>query len=248
VDQQTKAALKNDQFVTTTSHGLEWASENRKSVIVTTTLLLAVILVVVLGAVIYNNRSAAATVAFGDAMQTYQTPLAQPGQPVPPGIKTFPSAAERAKAANAQFLSLADKYGMTPDGKNARYFAGLTYIEAGQSQAAEDTLKKVSSGWDSDLAGLAKVALAQLYRNSGRNPQAIDLYNQLIAKPTTTVPAGLAKLQLAELYQSEGNTAEAKNIYAKLKDSDPKGVAGLTAAEKLNPPPAAPRAPQQPPQ
>jgi tetratricopeptide (TPR) repeat protein len=246
VKQETKAALKQDQFVTTTSHGLEWASENRKSVIVTTSLLLAVILVVVLSAVVYTNRSQAASVAFGDAMQTYQTPLAPVGQPVPPGIKTFASTAERAKAANAKFLAIADKYGMTPDGRNARYFAGLTYVDAGQNQAAEDTFKQVSSGWSSDLASLAKVALAQLYRNSGRNPQAIELYNQLIAKPTTTVPAGLAKLQLAELYQSEGNTAEAKNIYAKLKDTDPKGVAGLTAAEKLNPTPAAPRPPQQP--
>jgi tetratricopeptide (TPR) repeat protein len=244
VDQQTKAALKQDQFVTTTTHGLEWASENRKSVIVTSALLLAMILVVVLSAVVYNNRAEAASVAFGNAMQTYQTPLAPPGQPVPPGIKTFPSASERAKAANALFVSVADKYGMTPDGRNARYFAGLTYIEAGQSQTAEDTLKKVADGWNSDLAGLAKVALAQLYRNSGRNPQAIDLYNQLIAKPTTTVPSGLAKLQLAELYQSEGDTAKAKDIYAKLKDTDPKGVAGLTAAEKLNPPPAAARPPQ----
>ena len=35
MDQQTKAALKHDQFVDTTHHGLEWASENRRSVIVT---------------------------------------------------------------------------------------------------------------------------------------------------------------------------------------------------------------------
>lgn len=245
--QETKAALKQDKFVTTTSHGLEWASENRKSVVVTTSLLFAVIVAVVLSVVIYNKRSDAASAALGDAMQAYQTPLAQPGQPVPPGIKTFPSAIERAKAANAMFLSIADKYGMTPDGRVARYFVGLTDIEAGQTQAAEDTLKQVSSGWNSDLSGLAKVALAQLYRNSGRNPQAIDIYNQLIAKPTTTVPAGLAKLQLAELYQSEGNTDKAKEIYAKLKDTDPKGVAGLTAAEKLNPPPAAAQRPAQPP-
>ena len=243
MDQQTKAALKKDQFVTTTTHGLEWASENRKSVIVTSSLLLAVILVVVLGAVFYNSRSEAASVAFGAAMQVYQTPLAQPGQPVPPGIKTFPSAVERASAANVLFLATANKYGMTSDGRNALYFVGLTDIEAGRNQVAEDTLKKVASSWNSDLAGLAKLSLANLYRNTGRDSQAIDLYNQLIAKPSTTVPVGTARLQLAELYQAEGKTAEAKAIYAKLKDSDPKGAAGTLAAEKLNPTPA--RAPQQ---
>ena len=244
MDQQTKAALKKDKFVTTTSHGLEWASENRRSVIVTTALLLAAILIVVLGAVVYNRRSDAAAVAFGTAMQAYQTPLAAPGQPVPPGVKTYATAVQRAKAANALFLAIANRYGLTPDGQVARYFTGLTYMEAGQNQPAEDTLKRVAGGWDSNLAGLAKVALAELYRNTGRDPQAIDLYNQLTAKPTATVPSGLAQLQLAELYQSEGKTEAAKKIYATLKDKDAKGPAGTLAAEKLNPAPAAGRAPQ----
>jgi predicted negative regulator of RcsB-dependent stress response len=244
VDQQTKAALKQDQFVTTTAHGLEWASENRKSVIVTVSLLLGVILIAVLSAVVYNNRSDAASVAFGAAMQAYQTPLAQPGQPVPPGVKTYASITDRANAANALFLATADKYGMTPDGKNALYFAGITYLEAGQNQSGEDTLKKVAGGMDSDLAGLAKISLAQLYRNTGRDPQAIEIYNQLTAKPTTTVPAGLAQLQLADLYVSEGKTSDARNIYAKLKQSDAKGPAGAIATEKLNPAPAG-RPPQQ---
>jgi tetratricopeptide (TPR) repeat protein len=234
VDQQTRAALKKDKFVTTTTHGLEWASENRQSLIANGGILLAVILVAVVSVVVYNSRSEAASVAFGAAMQAYQTPLAQSGEPVPPGMTTYSTAAERAKAANALFLAVADKYGMTPDGRNARYFAGLTYLEAGQSQQAEATLKKVADGWDSNLAALAKFALAQLYRNTGRDPQAIDIYNQLSSRPTTTVPYGLAQLQLADLYQSEGNADAAKKIYASLKDKDAKGAAGITAAEKLD--------------
>jgi len=237
VDQQTKAALKKDKFVTTTTHGLEWASENRRSVITTSAILLAVIVVVVLSGVIYNSRADAASVAFGEAMQAYQTPLTQPGQAVPPGVKTFASTAERAKAANAQFTSVADKYGMTPNGQNARYFAGLTYIEAGQNQAGEDALKKVAGGWNSSLASLAKFALAQLYRNTGRDQQAIDIYKELTAKPTTTIPAGMAQLALADLYISQGNTAEARKIYASLEDTDKKGPAGAIAKQKLNPAP-----------
>jgi tetratricopeptide (TPR) repeat protein len=238
VDQQTKAALKNDKFITTTSHGLDWASENRKSVAVTSALLLAVIVVLVLGVVLYNKRSDQASVAFGSAMQAYQTPLAQPGQQVPPGVKTYPDIATRAKVANDLFLRAANQYAMEPDGKVSRYFAGLTYIEAGQTQSAEDTLKQVAGGWNSDLAGLARLALAQLYRQTGRDQQAIDLYNQMTAKPTTTVPAGLAQLQLAELYTGEGKPEAAKKIYASLKDKDAKSPAGVLAAEKLNPAPA----------
>jgi len=242
VDQQTRQALKHDQFVDTTAHGLEWASENRRSLVVTGSIILALILVIVGSYFIYQRRAEQASVAFGEAMQAYQTPLAQPGQAVPPGVKTFPSAADRAKAANALFLSVADKYGMTPNGKLSRYFAGLTYIEAGQNASAESTLKQVTGGWNNDLAALAKLSLAQLYRQTGRDAQAIDLYNELTAKPATTVPAGLAQLQLAELYENEGKPDAAKKIYAQLKDKDAKGPAGQLATQKLNPAAAGPAA------
>ena len=78
-----------------------------------------------------------------------------------------------------------------------------------------------------------------MYRNTSRDPQAIDIYNQLSAKPTTTIPYGLARLQLAEVYETEGKADEAKKVYASLKDKDAKGPAGQIAAEKLNPAPAA---------
>jgi tetratricopeptide (TPR) repeat protein len=240
VDQQTRQALKHDKFVDTTTHGLEWAGENRRSLIATSAIVVAAILIVVAGALFYNNRSEQASTAFGAAMQVYQTPIAAPGQQVPPGVKTFASVNDRAKAANELFMGVANKYGMTPDGKVARYFAGLTYMEEGQNGAAETALKQVADGWNHDLAALAKLSLAQLYRQTNRDSQAIDLYNQLTAKPTTTVPAGLAQLQLAELYETQGKPELAKKIYAQLKDKDPKGPAGTLAAQKLNPAPTGP--------
>jgi tetratricopeptide (TPR) repeat protein len=238
VDQQTKQALKHDQFVDTTTHSVEWASENRRSLIVAGVALLAVIVVIVASVLIYNSRAGQASVAFGAAMQDYQTPLAAPGQQVPPGVKTYASVSDRAKAANGLFLAVADKYSMTPDGKVARYFAGLTYMEQGQNGPAESTLKEVAGGWNNDLAALSKLALAQLYRQTNRDPQAVDLYNELTAKPATTVPAGIAQLQLAELYEAQGKPELARKIYAQLKDKDAKGPAGQLAAQKLNPAPA----------
>ena len=251
MDQQTKAALKQDHFVTTTSHGLEWAKENRKSVIVTTSLMLGIIILVVVAIVVGNARSASAATAFGAAIQTYEAPLVTPGQPSDPGVKTYNSAADRAKAANAQFVAVANRYGSTKDGKNALYFAGLTYKDEGQNASAESALRKVAGFWDNkELASLAKLALADLYQQTGRDPQAIDLYKQLTAKPTDAVPAGLAQIQLAELYTGEGKIDQAHLIYAQLKDKDktPKGgegPAGRIASEKLNPAPAGPALPPQ---
>ena len=78
MDQQTRKALKHDQFVDTTTHGLEWAKENRRSVIATSIIVAAAILIAVVGVLVYNSRASQASVAFGAAMQAYQTPLAGP--------------------------------------------------------------------------------------------------------------------------------------------------------------------------
>ncbi|HEY0263156.1 MAG TPA: coatomer subunit epsilon [Granulicella sp.] len=240
MDQQTKAALKqNDQFVATTEHGIEWAKSNRQSVVLTTGILFVIIVAIVAGSVIYNKRSDAASIAYGSAMQVYQTAVATPGAQVPAGVKTFSSVVERAKASSAAFQSCADTYSMVPAGKVCRYFAGLTYLEAEQPTQAEQQLKQVADGWNGDLAALAKLSLASLYHQTNRDAQAVTLYNELDAKPTATVPAGLAKLQLAALYASEGKDADAKKIYAQLKDKDAKGAAGTIAAQKLNPQAAA---------
>jgi len=235
VDTQTRHALKHDHFVDTTARGLDWASEHRRSLIRTGGIALAVIVALIAGILIYNYRASQASIAFGEAMATYQTPIAPAGQQVPPGVKTFPSSVERAKAAHQFFAQVGDRYGMTPSGRLALYFAGLTAIDAGQNAAAESALKQVAGSWDREVASLGKLALAQLYRQTGRNQQAIDLYNELAAKPANTVPAGTAQLQLAELYESMNQPAQAKKIYAQLKDKDAKGAAGMIAAQKLNP-------------
>ncbi len=70
------------------------------------------------------------------------------------------------------------------------------------------------------LASLAKLALANLYQQLNRSSEAVVLYNQLIAKPTSTVPADAARLQLAALYEKT-NPAEANKIYAQLKAQRP---------------------------
>jgi len=246
VDQQTKAKLKHDQFVDTTAQGIEWASDHRKSVLLTSAIALGAIILVVAIVIFANYRSNAATLAFGDAMQTYQAPLVTPGEPADPDVKTYNSAKERAQAANAKFLAVAGKYGWTKDGKNARYLAGLTYLDEGQNASAESTLKAVAAGWDKQLASLAKEALADLYHQTGRDAQAIELYNQLTDHPTDAVPAGLAQIELAELYTDEGKTELAHKIYAQLKDKDKnaKGVAGpagAIATQKLNPAPTGPQ-------
>jgi len=245
VDNATKQALKKqDKFHELTGESIQWAEEHRQKTIVGAVTLIVVVLALVGGYSWYSSRSAAASTALGAAMEIYQTPLVNPEQPVPPGMKTFPDAKSRAVAANTEFVKVANQYGLLEAGKIAEYFAGLTYAEEAKNDLAEEALKKTASSWNGDLAASGKLALAQLYQQTNRDAQAVDLYNELAKSNATTVPANEAKLQLAEMYESEGKTVEARKIYAELKDKDKDskgkpGAASQIASEKLNPQAAA---------
>lgn len=230
MDTQTRHALKQDRLVEATRTGVDWFGEHRAKVIQAAVAAVVLLAMVIAGLVVYNQRSTAADLAFGQAMDTYNAPLATAGQPPAPGEKTFPTASARATAANQQFVQVASQYGLLLPGKTASYFAGLTAIDMGQPGAAETYLKKLADGSNAPLGSLAKLALANLYQQLNRNSEAVVLYNQLIAKPTTTVPADAARLQLASLYEKT-NPAEANKIYAQLKSS--KSAAGQIAAQKL---------------
>jgi tetratricopeptide (TPR) repeat protein len=232
VDTQTRHALKQDRFATATASGLDWLQENRTSTIVAVTTVVILAAIVITGVLVYNTRSTHAQSLFSQGMDIYSAPLAQPGQPSMPDETTYPTAAARAQAANPLFVQAADHYDWLKTGENAEYFAGLTYLDMGQTANAERELQKAADSHDKGLAALAKMALAGLYRETGRTDQAVSFYQQIIKNPTLTVPASAAKLQLAGLYETT-NPAEAKKLYAELKDQDKTTAAGQIAAQKL---------------
>jgi tetratricopeptide (TPR) repeat protein len=240
VDSQTRHALKQDKFVQATQQSVGWVEENRTSVIRFSIAVVVVLALVIAGFVLYHQRSEAAETAMGSALDVFTSQLAQPGQPVTKGV--YATSADRAKAANAQFVQVASQYGWLPVAAKAHYFAGLTYQELGQNASAETELKAAADSWDSNVASLAKFALAGFYHHTGRDGQALEIYNALIAKPTSTVPAFTAQLAEADLYEAAGKLDQAKQIWAKVKDADKAGPAGggagpagAIAAEKLTP-------------
>lgn len=212
----------------------DWANNNRRNLVITVSAVVAVAVVAIAGWAIYSSRSNSAQEQFGNAMQTYDAAVVAPGTPSAPGIKSFPTSEERAKAANAEFTAVAEKYGMTPAGRNAKYMAAVTASEMGQTATAEKQLKDLADSWNSDVASLANLSLAQLYHNTGRDSEAIAIYDKLTKKPSTSVPAGLAQLQLAALYEADNKPAEARKVYAQLKDKEKDSPIGQLAAQKLN--------------
>ena len=232
MDTQTRHALKQDKFVNVTTSGLEWVGEHRGNVIAWSAGVVVVVAVVVISLVLFQKRETAANQLLGQAMDIYETPLTQPDQPAEPGLKTYATAADRAKAAYPLFRQTADQYGWLNAGQMARYFAGVTELDMGQKQQAETDLEKATHAGNSNLAALAKVALANLYEQTSRNSQAVALFQDVIAHPTATVPKGEAQLQLAQLYETT-QPQEARRLYAEIKDQDKQSDAAQIATQKL---------------
>lgn len=232
MDTQTRHALKQDKFAKAAASSASWIGEHRTGVL-RWVISVAAVLAVVIGALVFwNLRTAAADLALGAAVDLYNTPLAQPGEPSMPGVYT--TAAARSKEANRQFVAVAHDYSWLPEANKARYFAGVTYEELGQNGPAETDLKTAAGASDHNLANLAKLALAGLYRQTNRDSEAINLYNELTAKPSETVPASVAQLNLADLYAAQGKQDQARMLWAKVKDADKDGMAGSIATQKLS--------------
>ena len=232
MDTQTRHAMKHDALVDNAQSAVAWLEEHKSEAIRFAAVLIAVVAIGIGSVMFYQHRQEQASVAFGAAMDIYSAPVAQPGVPAQPGVRTYPSSVARAQAANALFLKVADSYGSTDSGKNALYFSGLCYMEMGQASQAEKTLKQVVRDGNKNLAALGNLALVNLYQQNGHASDAIKLLNQLASHPTTAVPASEAKLELASMYEKT-NPQQAQKIYAQLKDKDSKTAAGQIAAQKL---------------
>jgi tetratricopeptide (TPR) repeat protein len=231
VDTRTRHALKKDSFAQATASSMSWLSGHRSGVQRWALVVVAVLVAGGLALGYWTWASNKADTALGTALDAYIAPLAQPGAPVTAGV--YATTSDRAKAANQQFVALAQQYGWLAVGAKAHYFAGVTYEELGQNGNAETELKAAAGAWDRNLSNLAKLALAGLYHQTNRDAEAIDLYKALAAKPSDTVSTAVAQLDLADLYAATGKPDLAKALWAKVKDADKEGAAGSIASQKL---------------
>jgi predicted negative regulator of RcsB-dependent stress response len=234
---ETRRRLKEDRFSLATIGAAEatvhW-SEEHKSRLIVGGVILAVVLAVVFGGWYYlNQQDLKASLLLNQAVRTMDTQLRPAGTPPQPDFPSFASAKERTTEAHKQFQAIADQYPHTRTAEFARYFLGLTSSQLGDNAAAERDLKAVAATHNEDLAALAKLALAAVYRDANRSKEALDLYNQLIAKPTRSVGKATAQMELAEMYASTQQPAEAKRVYEQIQKENPASEVAQLAGQRL---------------
>jgi predicted negative regulator of RcsB-dependent stress response len=234
---EARRQLKQDKFTRTTIQVAEqtvhWTVEHQGKLIAAAVVLVVVILAA-LGSWYYlEKQNETASADFGKAVSVLDTPVRPAGMPAQPDVPSFASAGERATEARKQLQTVIDKYPHTHAADFSHYLLGTTAASAGDNATAERELKTVAGYHDADLSSLAKIGLASVYRNEGKTQDAVNLYKQLVEKPTRAVSKASAEIALADTYQGLGNTVEAKKVYEQLKKDSPSGPAAQIANEKL---------------
>jgi predicted negative regulator of RcsB-dependent stress response len=234
---ETRHQLKQDRFSKATLSAAEktfdWSAEHKTRVIG------GIVIVLVLAGVGFGTWSyltqqdQKASFALNQAVRTLDTPLRPAGMPAQPEFPSFASSQERATQAHKQFQQVADEYPHTRSGEIARYFLGVTASQLGDNASAVRDLQAVADSRNHEIGALAKLALASVYRDQGKNKDAIALYQGLIARPAPTVSKAMAEMELAGTYESMGQPVDAKNLYQQIQKEDPTSQAAQLAAQKL---------------
>jgi TolA-binding protein len=124
---------------------------------------------------------------------------------------------------NMGFAKIASKYGSTPAGNLAKYYAGVCYLKLGDFKNAEKMLKDFD-GKGTMVGNVAKGALGDALMEQGKTDDAIKSYldaskdeDNMLVSPIYLERAGMA-------YEMKNNNAEAIKVYHQLKDKFPQSM------------------------
>jgi len=234
---ETRHQLKEDRFSKATFQAAEatvhWSQEHQGKLVAAAVAVIAIVAIAIGGWYYIDSQDQKASLELAEGVRMMEAQLRPPGTPAQPGFISYESITERATAARKQFQSIADKYPQTKTGKMSRYFVGVTSAQLGDNATAERNLQEAAGSSNAQLASLGKFALASLYRGEKKDSQAIDLYKQLIDKPTELVSKVSAQLELASVYESQQKSADAKKLYQEIQKENPQSEASTIAQRRL---------------
>jgi tetratricopeptide (TPR) repeat protein len=236
VKRELKRRIKQDEFVSGFEQTLAFARQRSKEL----QIVAAVVLMVAVGAwgvsAWQQRRALEAEQAFAGALEIFNAPVTAElplGSPPPAGT-VYATAAEKYNKAAAAFADVAQRFASQPVGVRALYYAGIARMEAEQTAEAEKTLGEVAGRREPGALApaLARLALGELYRRTGRTDQAVDAFRQVVDDPQAPVPRDHALLSLAATLDEAGRSAEARAAYVRLSQDFPASVYAAEARRR----------------
>lgn len=240
MDRELKRQIKEDEFVSTLERVVTWANARRDEVRI------AAGVVVVLGAAaaaffyFQGQRAREAESAYQEALDIWRAPVEAelpPSADKPTG-QVFATADEKYKSAAAAFEGVERRYPSRPEAESARYYAALCRERLKQYDEAEKGLKALADR----KAGtrleptVARIALADLYRQRGQVDKAVESYRAVVADRDFPFPRDYALMSLAATLEQANRLAEARASYKRLTEDFPASVYAAEAkrrAERL---------------
>jgi hypothetical protein len=175
-----------------------------------------------------RGTSAEAQAALGKAIATSQAQISETGTPPTSAGKTYKTEKERAEAAIAEFQQVVDKFGGAAAEK-ARYFIAVNRLFVDRPAGIQELEGMTSAS--SDVAKLAKFALAQTRVEDNRLDEAAALYKELAGMDDAVVAKDTINFELAKIYEKQDKKKEAADLYyniakaaSEAKDADGKPV------------------------
>jgi predicted negative regulator of RcsB-dependent stress response len=185
----TRKEMKSDKFALEVRYGVvRWGG------------IAAAVVVIVAAVMVYRNyQHAARQEALRAALEVQN---AQVG-PENPNVITFPTPADRDKAVNKVFGSLAAKYPGTEEGAIAEFFLGTNAADKGNLAEAEKRFRTALDYYSGPIASQVKLSLAQTYAAEGKQADAEKLVQSLIDHPAVLVSKEEATLVLAQIIRTK---------------------------------------------
>jgi predicted negative regulator of RcsB-dependent stress response len=228
----TRKELKKDALRETLVHSADAVAAHQRLTWILAGAALAVLLGV-FGWRYYSQRQTTqASIQLDAAMQVYNARIRAVGEPEVAGEISYVDEKNKYTDAAKRFSDVAAAYPRTRPGRLARYYDALCLEQLGKHDEAEKELKAVESSGDDSLAPLAQFQLAQLYDETNRPDQALQIYQQLADGHAEFVPRAVVLLKMAD-HHSKDNPEEAAKLYNQVKSEYPDSSAAQAADQGL---------------
>ena len=204
--------LKKDEIRDELAGSVGYLVEHRNTVII------AAVLAIVIGAGLAfylghrRTQKAEARKALQDAIELFHGEV-NTEQRI--GMITFTTTIERRTRTTEAFEGVKQQYAGTPEADAAEYYLALLDVEEEKYQEAQTKLETAIKSSDAEVAGTARLALAEVYGRLEKTTEAQEQYQYLVDHPTRMVPKERAQLALAR-FLIPREPAKAKEILNEL--------------------------------